>query len=382
MANDEDVIYVDIVPRLDEKATEKQSTSLRETLKQGAKDVGRVIADQITSDMDEGLKKGAEKSGKKAGSELADKLAKEFGSKAGEFLHNQISDSLKEVGVDFDKVIDKGHQFGDVFRDFKAGDKVQGFRDLADALKGLPGPLDTVGKKSGDILTKFDSLKGSVLGATGSLKGLAGDSGKIAAGLSAIEGAAGPLAATFAILDNLMPGFDDHLSNVTKQLQGLQNFNVKDWINVLAPGNNITDLLIPKFTQPDTVKPKDGISDIPNPITGPAVPPGYTATPGSLNPLDALLPVGVPALAGTPSSSINDPSTLGGLIAPDSPSQPSTPKTQTPAPSNAPVATNPKSVVIQQPTITEPKITGSAGSSLGGSSSGAVHVIEIGRAHV
>lgn len=320
MADDDDLIYVDVVPRLDEGEAEKATGRLRDKFKEGAKGVGKAVSDVLHSEL-------ADEIGRTIGPVAHDmgvQLGKELGSKAGDFLHEQISGALKEIGVDFDGVIDKAKdladQFGvdeksvgkltDAFKDFKSGDTAKGINDLVSALEKVPGPVGDAAQKSKGLLDTFSQLKGDIKETTNGFLGLTNNSGKIASGLSAIEAAAGPLAATFAALDSLMPGFDQHLNNVIAQMQGKQAFNPKDWFNTLVPGTNLFDKALggpaggadptKGFQSPVPAKP--GVPLIPTPGSAPAAPPGYTASPGSLDPFSALMPSGTaPPSAGVPS---------------------------------------------------------------------------------
>lgn len=328
MASDDDLIYVDVVPRLDEAEAEKATGRLRDKLKDGVKGAGKAVSDVFHSEL-------AQELGRSIGPVAHDmgvELGKQLGSKAGDLLHEQISDALKGVGVDFDGILDKAHdladQFGvdaesvgklaDAFKAAKTGDQTKAFDDLAQALQKVPGPVGEVAQKSKGLLDTFSSLKGDIKETAHGFMDLTNNSGAIAGGLDAIASAAGPLAATFAALDTLMPGFDQHLNNVIAQMQGKQSFNPKDWFNTLVPGTNLFDKAMQPFAGSTSgnspIPAKPGVPLPPGPTT-PAAPPGYTASPGSLDPFSALMPpgMGAPPASGLPS--IAPPDVGGGLPA-------------------------------------------------------------------
>ncbi|WP_198421227.1 transglycosylase family protein [Mycobacterium intracellulare] len=327
MASDDDLIYVDVVPRLDEAEAEKATGRLRDKLKDGVKGAGKAVSDVFHSEL-------AEELGRSIGPiahDMGVELGKQLGSKAGDLLHEQISDALKGVGVDFDGIIDKAHdladQFGvdadsvgklaDAFKAAKTGDQTKAFDDLAQALQKVPGPVGEVAQKSKGLLDTFSSLKGDIKETAHGFMDLTNNSGAIAGGLDAIASAAGPLAATFAALDTLMPGFDQHLNNVIAQMQGKQSFNPKDWFNTLVPGTNLFDKAMQPFAGSTSgnspIPAKPGVPLPPGPTT-PAAPPGYTASPGSLDPFSALLPPGVKSPAGGGIPPIAPPD-MGGIPA-------------------------------------------------------------------
>ena len=47
MASDDDVVYVDVIPRLDDSETEKATSKLRDKFKQGAQGAGKAISDVL-----------------------------------------------------------------------------------------------------------------------------------------------------------------------------------------------------------------------------------------------------------------------------------------------------------------------------------------------
>lgn len=305
MASDDDVIYVDVVPKLDEGEAEKATGRLRDKLKDGVKGAGKAVSDVFHSEL-------AQELGRSIGPVAHDmgvELGKQLGSKAGDLLHEQISDALKGIGVDFDGVIDHARQladeFGvdadsvgklaDAFKAAKAGDEAKAFSDLAEALQKVPGPVGDVAQKSKGLLDTFGSLKGDIKETAHGFMDLTNNSGKIAGGLDAIAAAAGPLAGTFAALDALMPGFDQHLNSVLGQIQGKQPFNAKDWFNTLVPGTNLFDQALKPFAP----APQH------NPVN---VPPPAGATPPPNVPGASRAPIQ------GPSSSVQQPGDLGGLL--------------------------------------------------------------------
>lgn len=221
MAEDDDVIYVSIEPKLDESATEKETGKLRDKFKEGAKGLGKGISDVLHSELAEDLGRTLGPLARDAGIQLG----KELGGQAGDYLHGQISDALKGIGVDFDDILGKARDFGDVFKDFKSGDTAKGVSDLTAALSKVPGPLGEVAGKSKGLLDTYDSLKGEIKATTDEFQTFAGNAPRFAGALETIGKAAGPVALTLGALASVDKDFG---SNLDRLLGDLQNHNLPD----------------------------------------------------------------------------------------------------------------------------------------------------------
>jgi len=157
MANDEDVIYVDVVPKVDEKAAEKAGKETAEKIKGGAKNTGTEIGKQITDEiassissngnkaaavLEKTLKDGAKTAGKEVGNSLAASLVDSLGDtkKLGSSLGGNLSEFLEK-------------KIGDPFKHLKdaVGDK-----NLSESLRAVSEGLEKIGgSKAADTLNKF-----------------------------------------------------------------------------------------------------------------------------------------------------------------------------------------------------------------------------------
>lgn len=327
MAEDDEAIFVDILPKLDESETDRVTGRLRDKLKEGAKGAGKAIGDVLHSELAENL-------GRTIGPVAHDmgvQLGKELGTRAGELLHEQISGALKNVGVDFDGVVEKAREladefgidtekvgnFSDAVKDLKVGDKAKAFDDLTKALSGMPGPLGTVADKSKGLVDTYNSLKGNVKDVSGLLTTFEKDAPGIAGALgtvgAAAESMAGPLAAAAAAameIDHALH-IDSNTFDPGQHGWGHVLFGkIPDWLGITDPSTGLDKHGLPSappladptkgFQSPVPAKP--GVPLIPTPGSAPAAPPGYTASPGSLDPFSALMPSGTaPPSAGVPS---------------------------------------------------------------------------------
>ncbi|OBJ90901.1 hypothetical protein [Mycobacterium asiaticum] len=269
MADDEeDVIFVDIVPRLDESALSKATDKVEDEFKDTGKAVEGSLKGASKSMFDE-LRKGAKGWGQTVAQEIKTTGIAEQFSRVGDVVYN-TTNAINNLGTVFGKNYDNiarqgdatakkldgigaaaqraGGAITDAFGALKAGDVGKGISGAADALRsigqsGAAGSLDQVAKKAEEAQIEAGKLKANIEGTTTGLMTLTNNSGKIAGGLGQITAAAGPLAGVFATLDSLMPGFHQHLSSIIDQLKGLKSFNPKDWVNVLTPGTNLIDQL-------------------------------------------------------------------------------------------------------------------------------------------
>lgn len=171
MADDsDDVIYVDLEPRLSDSATERETEKLRDKLKSGARGIGKSVGDEFHSEFSQRLEdsfRGV--SGKLHG--LAIGLGKTFD--ASDILGNwdgvqakfkTVDDLAKQVGID---ISDWGPKADD------AKSSLTGFDS------GVTGTLDKV-KEFSSI---FDKMPGKIGAAASKMAGLAGEVGLVVAGL-------------------------------------------------------------------------------------------------------------------------------------------------------------------------------------------------------
>jgi hypothetical protein len=204
----------------------------------------------------------------------------------------------------------------------KQGDAAGGLNGIADALgrigqTGGATKLHEFATEVQPLQDKFGSLKTNIEGSTSGLLGLTSNSGKIAGGLSAIAGAAGPLAAAFAALDNLMPGFDQHLQNIMRT-----GGSFKDWVNTMLPQTNLMDQWAKSWINPGSTPALPNSPTGPNGQPRPGLIPGGGAPPtaGGI-PIPGLVPAGPGGGGGAPRPSAGDSGTLGsswrdGIIGP------------------------------------------------------------------
>lgn len=328
MAEDDEAIFVDILPKLDESETDRVTGRLRDKLKEGAKGAGKAIGDVLHSELAENL-------GRTIGPVAHDmgvQLGKELGTRAGELLHEQISGALKNVGIDFDGVVDKAREladefgidtekvgnFSDAVKDLKVGDKAKAFDDLTKALSGMPGPLGTVADKSKGLVDTYNSLKGNVKDVSGLLTTFEKDAPGIAGALgtvgAAAESMAGPLAAAAAAameIDHALH-IDSNTFDPGQHGWGHVLFGkIPDWLGITDPSTGLDKHGLP--SAPPLADPTKGFqSPVPAkpgvPLGTSPAPPGYTATPGSLDPFSALAPPDMGGSAHT-SSAIIGPAT-------------------------------------------------------------------------
>lgn len=293
MAEDDEAIFVDILPKLDESETDRVTGRLRDKLKEGAKGAGKAIGDVLHSELAENL-------GRTIGPVAHDmgvQLGKELGTRAGELLHEQISGALKNVGVDFDGVVEKAREladefgidtekvgnFSDAVKDLKVGDKAKAFDDLTKALSGMPGPLGTVADKSKGLVDTYNSLKGNVKDVSGLLTTFEKDAPGIAGALgtvgAAAESMAGPLAAAAAAameIDHALH-IDSNTFDPGKHGWGHVLFGkVPDWLGLTDPN---TDLDKHNLSTPDAHPPARMVP--PSAPNSAMPPPGTVAGPGT-----------------------------------------------------------------------------------------------------
>ena len=118
MAKDDDVIYVDVVPQLDEDATEKVGKKASEKLKSGVKGTGKEI-------------------GRVLQSEIADELDSQSG---------QIDEAAKKIGSTFGKNVQKYFEDdADLSGPFKKLKDAVNDKSLTDGLDVVAGGLNSIG---------------------------------------------------------------------------------------------------------------------------------------------------------------------------------------------------------------------------------------------
>lgn len=262
---------------------------------EATKSIGEEIKDAIT--------KGVEDAGW-----TVDELSKEIGKRAGGWIGEKLNESRVGHWIDdltenyVDPAIDAFNHLSDAIGKVQEHDASGAIGGVADAMRdigqsGAADVLDRMGARAGETQDKYHQLKDAIGGTTANALELTNNSGRIAGGLSTIAGAAGPLAATFAALTTLMPGFNDSLNHVLGQIQGKQGFNPNDWLHTAFPGLGLMDRVKDSIAPPETGNPlpPQRIGNNPPLPGGPIVQPGYDAHPGSLNPFDALNPAGAPA---------------------------------------------------------------------------------------
>ncbi|RAV16031.1 hypothetical protein DQP57_03825 [Mycobacterium colombiense] len=278
-----------------------------------AKESSQGIADSIR----DGISNAAQDGGKSLSDALVHAAAeggRALGTMVGESsVGHWLQDMGKSVqGFKDDYItpaVDGVLSLADGFKALQSHDVAGGLSSVADGLTkiGQSDAAKTVqdlAEKAQPLQDEFLGLKGSIEGTAEGLMSLAGNSGKIAGGLEAISAAAGPLAATFAMLQAI-PGWSEGASGVLDQIQGKKGFNAQDWFHTLTPGTGIIDQALGPVTNgPDPTKgfrspitAKPGVSAIPLPGSAPAVEPGYTAATGSMDPFAALGSPGAPKAA-------------------------------------------------------------------------------------
>ena len=398
MAKDDDVIYVDVVPRLDENETEKAGKDLSEKLKKGTQGAGREIGKQVNAEIDqeienngekparrikEKLKSGMRGAGKDASDVLADELdknAEDVGKKTGEKLGKAFGSQAEDLL--------KG-KFGEIFDDLKnrVNDK-----DITGGLGKISGEIGKIAAEATGmqpVVDKFVEMKGAAEMLEGVFGTLEATSPALAARLSLLIP---PLATIAGFIALIKPaekalkdmGLDspfmdlslpDQLLRVPRMLGG----------NIMHP-ERIPDDFGNKgdyhYDEKGNWVPRDtsGMvgNDVPYPsnFMGPIPAGARRAKPGEYGeaPDYRKLPYADADInhnsfykdwymGGNKSQNLLDSTAGSGPSS--SPADPKDRKTV----DNGPV-------VIDQPTIKEPKITGgSGGNGLYGSGRGPVHVI-------
>ena len=262
-------LWVAVVPETSQvgPAMEKAGKEAKGKFGDAVKGIGKNIHDEFDK-IGAKAKESFGKAGKTAGEVFSSEIGRELTNSAAKEIGSALSDAVKDLPA-VQRGVELFQQWGSAAKSATGG--IQGVSDAIHSAKigdfngalngvertlrnlepvaktfgvdisGWEGPLGDVQQKSKTLTDTYGDLKGNIEGTAKGFAGLTNDSGRIAGGLNAIAAAAGPLAATFAALDTLMPGFDQHLNNVLGQIQGKQGFNAKDWFNTLIPGTNLLD---------------------------------------------------------------------------------------------------------------------------------------------
>lgn len=208
---DDDEIYVDIVPRLDENAANEIETSLKEKFKNATQDIGGDFFDALKNSSigDEVLGKLGEKLGQAIadplknigdtlGIELQGPLEKvlkqdlggalddvvgQLGTKLGDVLHDPLHGISESIGVDLDTAISKA-----LNKDWSGlGDQLK--HDVGDKLTDVLGVNELLGTNG------LDSVIDKVHNVTDTIKAFkSGDAGGVLGGINALtDGAVQPI---------------------------------------------------------------------------------------------------------------------------------------------------------------------------------------------
>jgi hypothetical protein len=252
--------------------------------------------------------------------DIQEQVGQQVGAAIGQKIGEAIGNS--PIGAAARTVADTVQTVTGSLASIKQGDAAGGLNGIADALtrigqNGASTKLHDIATEVQPLQDKFGSLKTNIEGSTSGLLGLTSNSGKIAGGLSAIAGAAGPLAAAFAALDNLMPGFDQHLQNIMRT-----GGSFKDWVNTMLPQTNLMDQWAKGWINPGSTPALPNSPTGPNGQPRPGLIPGGGAPPtaGGI-PIPGLVPAGPGGGGGAPRPSAGDSGTLGsswrdGIIGP------------------------------------------------------------------
>jgi hypothetical protein len=252
--------------------------------------------------------------------DIQEQVGQQVGAAIGQKIGEAIGNS--PIGAAARTIADTVQTVTGSLASIKQGDAAGGLNGIADALtrigqNGASTKLHDIATEVQPLQDKFGSLKTNIEGSTNGLLGLTSNSGKIAGGLSAIAGAAGPLAAAFAALDNLMPGFDQHLQNIMRT-----GGSFKDWVNTMLPQTNLMDQWVKGWINPGSTPALPNSPTGPNGQPRPGLIPGGGAPPtaGGI-PIPGLVPAGPGGGGGAPRPSAGDSGTLGsswrdGIIGP------------------------------------------------------------------
>lgn len=193
MADDDDVIAVDIVPKLDEAATEKETGKLRDKFRSGAKGIGESVGDDFNAGFTQRIKGVGAKAGEAFHAEFEQRVESRMSG-----LNSRLKNSIGHFGRSFDptnmlkgwdgiekrlqKAEDLAHLVGADISDWAP--KAQEAAPALDAVDaGIKGAL----AKAQDFSTIFDKLPGKIGAAATKMGALAGEVGLVVAGLEAAQ---------------------------------------------------------------------------------------------------------------------------------------------------------------------------------------------------
>ncbi|MEZ0366814.1 hypothetical protein ACAG26_24375 [Mycobacterium sp. pUA109] len=168
---DDDEVYVDVIPKLDEAAADEAVGTLREKFK----DVTGSFSDGLRDSMGDAFHDLGGRA-RDWGNDLAGQLGESFGTHLGQGDLGGIFGDFKDiVGSSFDPFRDITDHFGDRFRDigdifgeFKGGDIFGGLDHLSDTLKSIGGG------EFGNVTGALDNLSGALKGFGGIADELSG----------------------------------------------------------------------------------------------------------------------------------------------------------------------------------------------------------------
>ena len=379
--NDEDVIHVDVVPRLDEKAAEKSTTVLKDKLKSGTKGAGTDIGKQVNAEIDQEIERNADKPATK----LRDKLKsgmKGTGKDVGETIGSEIADEISNSHAKINK-------------------SIAGTLSPAEFLGGLPdalGKIDDVAKKIGIDISDWtsvtkeakapaDEFSETVKGALGLVESMSGVFEALPGKLGASVGKAALLSSEIGAVLLALQEAQPYIDNMDKKLRDMGG--AFKWIDELPSklqnfqndvGKSSRDFLYQTFGWNPTGE-YDAKSD-PDPIINTTdMEPNFPYHTSFMGPVplgharsdDGIIP-GLPLSQQPGNKQAKNPYKDW---YPRDGARPEPPKDLSNADPKDRKSVDSGPVVIDQPVIKDPKISGgSGGSGLGGGSTrGPVHVI-------
>lgn len=222
MANDDDVIYVDVAARLDEAAADKATGKLRDKFKDAGKGIGKVLGSdigrEILSEVAEPVSKELEKVAKGWGHSVTKSIGDAIGGQFGDIAKN-LGDSLIEGGVEtvsdslkakLKGVKDTVDDVKKSFADLKDGKPEEVLKRIDENADKLPEPLKKVHDELKPIGDAFDEIKGTGKDVIDIFAGLEIISPRLASGLLQVAAPLGEIAGSLA----MVPKIDDWLKNL------------------------------------------------------------------------------------------------------------------------------------------------------------------------
>jgi hypothetical protein len=305
MADDDDVIYVDIEARLDESAADRETTKLRDKFKRSSKvdiepNLDEAAADRASARLRDRLSGVGKTLGDALDSHLTDAT-----DKATDKATAKVRQRLDGIGQSF------GEALGKEFTGLFGGDGDIGSH-IGETLKNQLGPVTNLfsgGISVGDIPRQFQELQGSLRETVTGLKTLAPEGSKAATALANVADAAGPVAVALLGISAIFKGIQDIRGAPTTLDTSPDALGLKPTLPQGITQTPANLMPLPGATQPVQLPP--------------GIKPGtqYQATPGSLDPFAGLLPPGMKPPAGAtdpnkPSTPVVPPNPLIPSIAP------------------------------------------------------------------